>query len=76
MSGSLFELIVNDMALVPPESAALMCRAACSLASGGHAVMTIKLPSLRVHTYLRDATRGLQHAYHVVDIRHLFHNGQ
>lgn len=71
-----FGLIVNDMSLDPTESAALMCRAACSLESGGHAVMTIKLPSLRVHGHLRDATRALQHAYRVVDVRHLFHNRQ
>lgn len=76
LTGSPFKLIVNDMSLDPTESAALMCRAARTLESGGHAVMTIKLPSLRVHAHLRDATRILEHAYHVVDIRHLFHNRQ
>ena len=75
-AGSPFELIVNDMSLDPPESAALMCRAARNLESGGPAVMTIKLPSLRVHTHIREATRILQHAYDVVDVRHLFHNRQ
>ena len=76
MTGSPFKLIVNDMSLDPPESAALMCRAARTLKSGGHAVMTIKLPSLRVHAHLRDATRVLQYAYRVADVRHLFHNRQ
>ena len=38
--------------------------------------MTIKLPSLRVHTHIRDATMILQRAYHVVDVRHLFHSRQ
>ena len=76
LTGSRFELIVNDMSLDPTESAALMCRAARNLESRGHAVMTIKLPSLRVHTHIRDATMILQRAYHVVDVRHLFHNRQ
>ena len=71
-----FGLIVNDMSLDPTESAALMCRAARTLESGGHAVMTIKLPSLRVHAHIREATRILEHAYDVMDVRHLFHNRQ
>ena len=64
------------MALDPPESAALMCRAARNLESGGHAVMTIKLPSLRVHAHICNATHILEHAYDVIDVRHLFHNRQ
>lgn len=75
-TGRPFGLIVNDMSLDPTESAALMCRSARTLESGGHAVMTTKLPSLRVHTHIRDAIRILQHAYHVVEVRHLFHNRQ
>ncbi len=75
-AGGPFGLIVNDMSLDPPESAALMCRAARNLESGGPAVMTIKLPSLRVHAHIRDATRILQHAYEFMDVRHLFHNRQ
>ena len=71
-----FGLIVNDMSLDPTESAALMCRAARTLESGGHAVMTIKLPSLRVHAHIREAIRILEHAYDVMDVRHLFHNRQ
>ena len=76
LAGRLFGLIVNDMSLDPPESAALMCRAARNLESGGPAVMTIKLPSLRVHAHIREATRILEHAYDVMDVRHLFHNRQ
>ena len=76
LTGSPFELIVNDMSLDPPESAALMCRAARNLEPGGHAVMTIKLPSLRVHAHICNATRILEHAYNVIDVRHLFHNRQ
>ena len=75
-AGGPFGLIVNDMSLDPPESAALMCRAAPNLESGGPAVMTIKLPSLRVHAHIRDATRILEHAYVVMDVRHFFHNRQ
>ena len=76
VAGPPFGLIVNDMSLDPPESAALMCRAARNLESGGRAVMTIKLPSLRVHAHIREATRVLEHAYDVTDVRHLFHNRQ
>ena len=76
LAGGPFGLIVNDMSLDPPESAALMSRAARNLESGGPAVMTIKLPSLRVHAHIRDATRVLEHAYDVMDVRHLFHNRQ
>ena len=75
-AGLLFGLIVNDMSLDPPESAALICRAARNLESGGPAVMTIKLPSLRVHAHIREATKVLEQAYDVMDVRHLFHNRQ
>lgn len=71
-----FGLIVNDMALDPPESAALMCRAAHYLEPDGRAVMTIKLPSRRIRNHIRDARHVLEHAYHVKDVSHLFHNRQ
>ena len=76
LHGRTFGLIVNDMALDPPESAALMCQVSRCLKPDGPAVMTIKLPSRRVRAHIREAVHVLELAYHVRAVRHLFHNRQ
>ena len=76
LHGRTFGLIVNDMALDPPESAVLMCQVSRCLKPDGPAVMTIKLPSRRVRAHIREAVHVLELAYHVREVRHLFHNRQ
>ena len=50
----------------------------CSLKlkPGSPAIMTLKLPSLKVERSIRDATAVLLRFFEIVDIRYLFHNRQ
>ena len=69
-------LIVNDMSVDPSKSAALMCLMAHALKRDAVAVMTIKLPTLKAHKHINEASVVLKHAFKIIDIRHLFHNRQ
>lgn len=70
------DLIVNDMNLDPGASARLMCVLAPHLAPGGHAIMTIKLPTKRPGPGIDTAHTELANAYDVLSTRHLPHNRQ
>lgn len=69
-----FDLIVNDMRMVPELSCQIMRQAAPRVARGGHAIVTLKLtPSSAVRT-VEGCLRILGRAYDVVFARQLFHN--
>jgi 23S rRNA (cytidine2498-2'-O)-methyltransferase len=75
-AGVPFDLVVNDMALDPDESAAIMCGVAGQVRRGAVGVMTIKLPTLNVPRWLSATVHVLEQAWEVESIRHLFHNRQ
>ena len=71
-----FDILVNDMSIDPKESAEFMCVAGQKLKPGCPAVMTLKLPSLKIGSSIGDAIAILSTIFEVVSIRHLFHNRQ
>jgi 23S rRNA (cytidine2498-2'-O)-methyltransferase len=69
-----FDLIVNDMRMMPGLSASVMNSAARKLAPNGLAIMTLKLsPRDALHT-VRDTFRVLRRSYEIVFARQLHHN--
>jgi 23S rRNA (cytidine2498-2'-O)-methyltransferase len=70
------DLLVNDMNLDPTDSARLTNAVARHLRPGGHAIMTIKLPSSRPGPGIAVAHAVLADAYQVIATRHLPHDRQ
>ncbi len=69
-----FDLVVNDMRMIPAMSVDLMLAASRHLASGRLGIMSLKLtPHFAVETVDR-AIAALGQAYHIVFARQLYHN--
>jgi len=69
------DLLVNDMNIGGPESAAIMNILATHLAPEGKAIMTVKFPSRRWRHLLAEAKEALAPCYEVLVSRRLPHNG-
>ena len=72
--GPPFDLIVNDMRMVPELSCQIMRQAAPRLTSGGHAIVTLKITPASAVRSVEGCLRILGRAYEVVFARQLFHN--
>jgi 23S rRNA (cytidine2498-2'-O)-methyltransferase len=71
-----YDLVVNDMALDPLESAAVMRAVASSAKPGALGVMTVKLPTRNVSRWLAPAAAALDPCWNVLAARHLAANRQ
>jgi 23S rRNA (cytidine2498-2'-O)-methyltransferase len=71
-----YDLVVNDMALDPDASAAVMVATACAAKPAAPGVLTVKLPTLNVGRWTTLATDALGDAWTIVDARHLAANRQ
>jgi len=69
------DLLVNDMNIEGPDSAAVMNAIAPILKPEGRAIMTVKLFSPRWHSELSEAKRALRSHYRILDGKRLPHNG-
>lgn len=72
--GRPFDLIVNDMRMVPELSCQIMRQAAPRLAPGGHAIVTLKITPGSAVRAVSGCLRILGRSYEVVFARQLFHN--
>ncbi|MCL2741158.1 MAG: hypothetical protein FWE70_03490, partial [Oscillospiraceae bacterium] len=72
--GMAFDLIACDMRLDPHESVAAMASFAGSLASGGAAVVTLKLPRRNAQGIAKACVARLSGAYMLIGARQLFYN--
>ena len=69
-----FDLVVNDMRMIPGLSAQVMISAARHLAPDGLAIMTLKLAPRDALRTVRDTFKVLRRAYEIVYARQLHHN--
>ena len=70
-----FDLIVNDMNIVPKETVATMNRLKPFLKPDAYAIATVKLIKDRhPRKLLRRAVAELERGYEVIGVKHLFHN--
>jgi 23S rRNA (cytidine2498-2'-O)-methyltransferase len=69
-----FDVVVNDMRMVPSLSCDLMVAAAPHVAPGGMVVVTLKVSQRAALREVRAALGALGRAYEVVFARQLFHN--
>lgn len=70
------DLIVNDMNMDPPDSAAVVLAAGGNLKRGGLLVMTIKLPDRPYQKQVADVIEILSPQFECADVRCLFFNRQ
>ena len=74
---SCFEVILNDMKMEAIESAYIMREAADLLTeNSGVAVMTLKLPHIKVKQKIGKVKKILASEYRIIGMRNLFHNRQ
>lgn len=69
-----FDLVVNDMRMVPAMSVDLMLMAGRTLVPGGLGIMSLKLTPLHANDTVQRALADLRRAYDVVFARQLYHN--
>ena len=69
-----FDLVVNDMRMLPAMSVELMLTAARHLVPGGLGVMSLKLTPHHANDTVQRALSDLRRAYDVVFARQLYHN--
>lgn len=68
-----FDIIVNDMNVMPQTTAKIMNDLSTSLKDGGLAIVTLKLPD-KVEEDIYESAEILQEQYDVLAIKSLFHN--
>ncbi len=69
-----FDLIVNDMRMMPGLSASVMNSAARKLAPGGLAIMTLKISPHDALRTVKETFRVLRRSYEIIFARQLHHN--
>jgi 23S rRNA (cytidine2498-2'-O)-methyltransferase len=74
VADGMFDLLVNDMYLLPDQSAAMMVRVAAHLKPGAPAIMTVKQVGHHPDLTLERVLPILSTAYEVLRAKCLFHN--
>ena len=73
-AGRLFDVILNDMRIDARDSARLMVATADRLQANGLALVTLKLPTLRMDQVAAHALNLLRDRFQILNARQLFHN--
>lgn len=76
LDSRVFDLVVNDMAIDPDQSAEVMARVSAHVVPNAAAVMTLKLPTRNVGRWTTAARAALGPHWHVLAARHLAANRQ
>ena len=71
-----FDVIVNDMRIMPELSCEVMLQAASHVKAGSLGVMTLKLSLTQPVKTVQRCLGILERAYEVLHVRQLFHNRQ
>ena len=69
-----FDVILNDMRMDALDSVRVMISAARNLKKSGWALLTLKLPRMRMERVAASALELIREKYEVIGARQLFHN--